>query len=120
MTFAARAIGRCRRRSSRIGAMHGMFVTSRYIWRRVGLSEKLGQAVMLYLPCAAFTCVAVGGRVLTQCRSCHEGVRHKVAIAGKACTTCHMPAVTLDENLRFANHWIGIFERGQTLRPGGQ
>ena len=55
-----------------------------------------------------------------QCRSCHEGVRHKVAIAGKACTTCHMPAVTLDENLRFANHWIGIFERGQTLRPGRQ
>ena len=23
--------------------------------------------------------------------------------------TCHMRAVKLDENLRFANHWIGVF-----------
>ena len=29
--------------------------------------------------------------------------------------TCHMPAVKLDENLRFANHWIGVFGKGQTL-----
>lgn len=51
------------------------------------------------------------------CKSCHEGVRHKVAIAAQACTACHMPVVKLDENLQFANHWIGVFARGQTLRP---
>lgn len=52
-----------------------------------------------------------------QCRSCHEGVRHKSAVDAQACTTCHMPAVKLDENLQFANHWIGVYAHGQVLRP---
>ena len=53
----------------------------------------------------------------SQCRSCHEMPRHKTNIGSQACTTCHMPAVKLNENLRFANHWIGVFGKGQTLRP---
>jgi hypothetical protein len=52
-----------------------------------------------------------------RCRSCHQMPRHKTEVASRACTTCHMPPVKLDENLRFANHWIGVFGRGQTLRP---
>jgi hypothetical protein len=53
----------------------------------------------------------------TQCKLCHEGARHKTAVDQQDCTSCHMPPVKLDENLRFANHWIGIYARGQVLRP---
>ena len=52
-----------------------------------------------------------------KCESCHSGVRHKTAVAGQACTGCHMPVVKLDENLQFANHWIGVYGRGKPLRP---
>ena len=51
------------------------------------------------------------------CASCHEGVRHKTAIASQTCTECHMPVVKLDDKLQFANHWIGVYSRGKTLRP---
>lgn len=52
-----------------------------------------------------------------RCRSCHAAARHKVAVNTQACTGCHMPAVKLDVNLQFANHWIGVYGRGQVLRP---
>ena len=53
-----------------------------------------------------------------RCRSCHPAARHKRQVGTQeSCTGCHMPAVKLDENLRFANHWIGVFTAGQTLRP---
>ena len=28
-----------------------------------------------------------------------------------------MPVVKLDDKLQFANHWIGVYARGKTLRP---
>ena len=51
------------------------------------------------------------------CASCHEGIRHKTAIASQTCTECHMPVVRLEDTLQFANHWIGVYARGRTLRP---
>lgn len=72
---------------------------------------------------SCFTCHAPhsavsrsAGEYSRQCMSCHEGVQHKAAVEG-ACATCHMPAVKLGEDLRFANHWIGVYEPGKLLRP---
>lgn len=56
-------------------------------------------------------------QVRDTCRSCHDQPRHRVAVAGKGCATCHMPLVRPQPNLRFANHWIGIYAPGQTLQP---
>jgi len=54
----------------------------------------------------------------TVCQSCHTAVKHKTAIEKRACAACHMPVVDLDANLRFANHWIGIYAPGKKLlRP---
>jgi hypothetical protein len=51
-----------------------------------------------------------------RCQSCHQDVRHKTAIAG-SCTSCHMPIVKPGAGLQFANHWIGVYSKGRTLRP---
>jgi hypothetical protein len=52
-----------------------------------------------------------------RCRSCHDGVKHKTAVAERACVDCHMPPVRLSENLVFANHWIGVYETSSPLIP---
>lgn len=51
------------------------------------------------------------------CESCHRGVRHRTTGVKQSCTGCHMPMVRLDENLQFANHWIGIYGTAKILRP---
>ncbi|MBL8210247.1 MAG: hypothetical protein JNK87_06025 [Bryobacterales bacterium] len=51
------------------------------------------------------------------CRSCHATPRHKVAVAGRACESCHMPLVRPSEYLGFRNHWIGIYNPNNPLRP---
>lgn len=67
---------------------------------------------------SCFTCHAPHeSAVKPACKSCHADVRHKSAIANQTCTSCHMPAVKLNDNLQFANHWIGVFRRGEVLRP---
>ena len=59
------------------------------------------------------------GQTKTDCQSCHARPKHTatVAVAGKNCVTCHMPAVKPSELLRFTNHWIGVYRAGATLRP---
>jgi len=51
------------------------------------------------------------------CASCHKQPRHRAIIAGKSCSGCHMPAVAPNHDLRFANHWIGVYATGGPLRP---
>jgi predicted CXXCH cytochrome family protein len=51
------------------------------------------------------------------CTGCHKAPKHRTAIASRACVTCHMPAVEPQPNLRFANHWIGVYAAGKPLRP---
>lgn len=51
------------------------------------------------------------------CAGCHPGVRHQTVTAGKTCVGCHMPLVRPQPNLRFANHWIGIYASGNSLKP---
>lgn len=52
------------------------------------------------------------------CSSCHPSPRHLRALAKTAtCTGCHMPAVKPSSELRFTNHWIGIYRPGSPLLP---
>jgi len=53
-----------------------------------------------------------------RCASCHAKVTHTVAIASRSCVGCHMPQVSASANLKFTNHWIGIYDpRGRKLIP---
>ena len=52
-----------------------------------------------------------------RCSGCHVKPRHRTVVAGRACVACHMPVVEPQPNLRFANHWIGVYAERRTLRP---
>jgi tetratricopeptide (TPR) repeat protein len=53
-----------------------------------------------------------------RCVSCHAKTRHNVVIASHNCISCHMPQVAVSANLKFTNHWIGIYDdRGTYLIP---
>ena len=53
------------------------------------------------------------------CVECHQSGSHpEVKAAGlDDCAGCHMPAVSPRPYIQFANHWIGIYENGETLKP---
>lgn len=53
------------------------------------------------------------------CTNCHVRPRHQAvtAAASGSCTSCHMPEVKPQPNLRFANHWIGVYAAGKPLQP---
>lgn len=51
-----------------------------------------------------------------KCKSCHAQPKHKAAVSG-TCINCHMPAVKPQHNLKFSNHWIGVYATGNVLRP---
>lgn len=53
-----------------------------------------------------------------RCVGCHGGVKHRTAVVtGRSCAGCHMPAVEPRADLRFTNHWIGVYAAGRNLRP---
>ena len=53
-----------------------------------------------------------------RCAGCHRDVRHRTATTGTACVTCHMPEVQEPSpEIRFTNHWIGIYAKGNSLVP---
>ena len=47
-----------------------------------------------------------------QCISCHPQVTHTTQIASRSCVSCHMPQTVTSPNLKFTNHWIGIYDPG--------
>jgi hypothetical protein len=51
------------------------------------------------------------------CKSCHSNVAHRKPVAGTACVTCHMPAISDGPYLEFANHRIAIYAAGNPLIP---
>jgi tetratricopeptide (TPR) repeat protein len=55
-----------------------------------------------------------------RCSSCHRSVRHATPTAAATCISCHMPQVQTTPQLRFTNHWIGVYAKGVTLVPGGK
>jgi tetratricopeptide (TPR) repeat protein len=53
-----------------------------------------------------------------KCASCHGKVRHTTPVAAQSCVGCHMPQVSTSANLKFTNHWIGIYDlRSRRLIP---
>ncbi len=55
------------------------------------------------------------------CMECHIDSRPPATVcrqsAGRTCSSCHMPAVRPQDNLRFTNHWIGVYNPRRPLRP---
>jgi hypothetical protein len=51
------------------------------------------------------------------CGRCHAAPRHKRATAGRSCVTCHMPAVTAQPYLTFANHRIAVYAAADPMSP---
>ncbi len=51
------------------------------------------------------------------CGKCHTAPRHKVSVAGKPCAGCHMPAVSAQPNLVFANHRIAVYRPEDPMSP---
>jgi len=53
-----------------------------------------------------------------KCGSCHAKVAHATPVASRTCAACHMPQVAASANLKFTNHWIGIYDPlGRHLMP---
>jgi tetratricopeptide (TPR) repeat protein len=44
-----------------------------------------------------------------RCVSCHPKPAHTAPTASSSCVSCHMPQVSVSANLKFTNHWIGIY-----------
>ncbi len=54
----------------------------------------------------------------SRCISCHPKAAHTTPLASRSCVSCHMPQVAVSRNLKFTNHWIGIYDlRGRNLMP---
>ena len=55
------------------------------------------------------------------CLECHENRVPPAPVcrrtAGLACSSCHMPPVRPQEELRFTNHWIGVYDPENPLWP---
>lgn len=51
------------------------------------------------------------------CLKCHAKVQHRISIANRPCTECHMPSVRINEYLAFANHRIGVYRPDDPLSP---
>ncbi|MYB53426.1 MAG: hypothetical protein F4X77_14700 [Acidobacteriia bacterium] len=55
------------------------------------------------------------------CLDCHENRAPPASVcrqaADRACSFCHMPAVRPQDELRFTNHWIGVYDPDNPLRP---
>ncbi len=56
-----------------------------------------------------------------RCLECHEDRLPPASVclqaAGRTCSSCHMPPVMPQDELRFTNHWIGIYDADNPLRP---
>jgi hypothetical protein len=60
-----------------------------------------------------------------RCTACHSTASKPpkpVCLAQKPanCVNCHMPLVSPQTGLRFANHWIGIYGEGAKLHPAAR
>ncbi len=52
-----------------------------------------------------------------KCAACHA---KPAARCETNCVDCHMPRVSPQPSLRFANHWIGVYGEGSRLKPKGR
>jgi hypothetical protein len=49
-----------------------------------------------------------------KCEECHDT---RPQACSTNCVSCHMPRVSPQAYLRFANHWIGVYGEGDKLKP---
>ena len=63
-----------------------------------------------------------------RCLACHNAETHPAKSVSKGkladhCITCHMPQVTMKmtekANRKLRNHWIGVYRKGENLKPSG-
>jgi hypothetical protein len=50
-----------------------------------------------------------------KCYGCHKTTSQ--ACKASDCTSCHMPKVAPQPELRFVNHWIGVYDSKSPLKP---
>ena len=57
------------------------------------------------------------------CLDCHGDRMPPAEVCGRtdglACSSCHMPLVRPQDELRFTNHWIGVYDPRDPLKPLG-
>lgn len=91
-------------------------------WKTRHQPSYLAQAACFRNSGEALTCLTchdphsplnkVASQYDAKCIGCHRAVRHRTGIADAACVDCHMPQVVVSAQLKFTNHWIGIYARG--------
>lgn len=52
-----------------------------------------------------------------KCVGCHAAARHRAPVAARSCVDCHMPQVATNAPVKFTNHWIGVYGKGNNLVP---
>jgi LSD1 subclass zinc finger protein len=58
------------------------------------------------------------GSYNVKCAACHAKATHTTPTAARSCVECHMPQVATSANLKFTNHWIGVYDpAGRHLIP---
>jgi Tfp pilus assembly protein PilF len=56
-----------------------------------------------------------------KCAGCHANPKHRTPTpAASSCVSCHMPGVPTNAQLRFTNHWIGIYDKTRPMTPIGR
>jgi Cytochrome c554 and c-prime len=92
-------------------------------WRTRHQPSYLAQAACFRKSSGALTCLTchdphaplneVAAEYDKRCMDCHKAVRHSAPVTARgACVDCHMPQVVISQQLRFTNHWIGIYAKG--------
>ena len=54
-----------------------------------------------------------------KCTGCHSSTSHRAKTEKPvgSCVECHMPRVPAQANLAFTNHWIGVYDKENPVRP---
>ena len=54
-----------------------------------------------------------------KCTGCHGSTSHRAKTEKPvgSCVECHMPRVPAQANLAFTNHWIGVYDKENPVRP---
>jgi tetratricopeptide (TPR) repeat protein len=91
-------------------------------WKTRHQPSYLAQAACFRKSNGALTCLTchdphgplneVAAQYDKRCLECHTAIRHSTAIAGRTCVGCHMPQVVVSTQLKFTNHWIGVYAKG--------
>ena len=98
-----------------IGAILGTRVTSPCTSARAAAFAK-ARAGSRASPATRRTCGLTNRRTSAGAAGMRREPQHRTAVGRQNCVRCHMPKVgSRKPNLRFVNHWIGIYATGKPL-----